>query len=65
LTQDSVQAVREDGSPVTVVTQSQNQVATLLPFLLLLQPSSSTGGAKGPFGDSMMTLLFALLLTKR
>jgi predicted RNase H-like nuclease (RuvC/YqgF family) len=65
LTQESVDATDASGRNVKVVTQSQNQLASILPFLLLFQPSAGSNGSKGPLGDSTMPLLLVLLLAKR
>jgi cysteinyl-tRNA synthetase len=64
LTQQTVDATDANGRAVRVVTQSQNQLASILPFLLLMQPASAGDAAKGPLGDSTMTLMLALLLNK-
>jgi predicted RNase H-like nuclease (RuvC/YqgF family) len=67
LTQETVDATDANGAQVKVVTQSQNQLASILPFLLLMQPGYGGGadGAKGPFGDSSTMLLMILLLSRR
>jgi hypothetical protein len=66
LTQETTDATDENGNPVKVVTQSNNQLATLLPLLLLL-PGYSGGDNKGGFGggDSTMLLLLVLLLGRK
>ena len=65
LTQDTVQATNQaTGQPVQVVTQSQNQFATMLP-LLLLMGGSSGDSAKGPLGDQTTTLLLFMLLSRK
>jgi hypothetical protein len=64
LTQETVDTTDDEGRSVKLVTQSQNQLASILPFFLLMTPSG-TDAAKGPFGDSSMLLIFALLLSKR
>lgn len=65
LTQESVDTTDATGRQVKVVTQSQNQLASILPFLLLTQSSVGTDGGKGPFGDGIMGLLPILLLIRR
>jgi predicted RNase H-like nuclease (RuvC/YqgF family) len=66
LTQETTDATDDQGRTVKVVTQSQNQLATLLPLLLLL-PGYSGGDGKGPLGggDSTMMLLLLVLLLGR
>jgi hypothetical protein len=66
LTQETTDATDDSGRTVKVVTQSQNQLATLLP-LLLLMPGYSGGDGKGGFGggDSTMLLLLVLLLGRK
>jgi hypothetical protein len=64
LTQQSVDGTDDNGRPIKVVTQSQNQMATILPLLLLMQPSSAADGNKGPLGDSMMPLFLLMLLNR-
>jgi hypothetical protein len=66
LTQETTDATDDQGRQVKVVTQSQNQLALLLPLLLLL-PGYSGGDGKGPLGggDSMMMLLLLIVLLGR
>ena len=52
------------GQPVRVVTQSQNQLTTLLPLLLLL-PGTSGGGDPAKGGLDLTTLLLVVLLSGR
>lgn len=66
LTTETVKAQDPDGKEITVVTQSQNQFASFLPFLLLMGGGMGGGGgdsSKGPLGDS--STLFLLLLLGR
>jgi hypothetical protein len=65
LMQDTVPAPTAGGGTVQVVTQSQNQIATLLPLLLLMGGSQGGDASRGPLGDQTTTLLFFLLLTKK
>ena len=67
MTNSSVDARDINGNQIKVVTKSGNQLGTLLPFLLLLTPSTgSADGSKGPLGgDSTMLLLMAVLLSDR
>lgn len=67
LTQETTDATDDQGRSVKVVTQSQNQLATLLPLLLLLPGYSGGGDGKGPLGggDSTMMLLLLVLLLGR
>ncbi|GAA0920738.1 hypothetical protein [Virgisporangium aurantiacum] len=69
LTQETADSTDENGNPVKVVTQSQNQLATLLPLLLLLGPGMGGGGdGKGGLGggdSTMMLLLLVLVLGKK
>jgi hypothetical protein len=67
LTQESTDATDDSGRTVKVLTQSQNQLSTLLP-LLLLMPGFSGGDGKGGFGggdSTMMPLLLVLLLGRK
>jgi predicted RNase H-like nuclease (RuvC/YqgF family) len=58
------QTLRDNtGQPVRVVTQSQNQLASLLPILLLMPGTSGADGAKG--GLDMTTLLLVVMLAGR
>jgi hypothetical protein len=51
---------------VKVVTASDNQLTSLLPFLLLMAPPSTADGAsKGPFGDTLGIVLLASVLGKK
>jgi predicted RNase H-like nuclease (RuvC/YqgF family) len=59
----TVTALDSDGKEVQVLTQNSNQLATILPFLLLGGTSSEPG--KGGFGDPMTLILFALLSSKK
>jgi hypothetical protein len=65
ISQDTTDAQDAEGRPIKVVTQSQNQLSTLLPLMLLMPGMSGGGGtdaAKGPMGDmTTMLLLFVLL----
>ena len=66
LTQETTDAEDDQGRPIKVVTQSQNQLSLLLPLLLLLPGSTGgTDGAKGPFGDMTMLLPLFVLLGRR
>lgn len=65
LTQQTVDATDANGQSVRVVTQSQNQLATLLPLLLIMPGSYGGDGAKGPLGDGILPLLLILTLTDR
>ncbi|MFJ5546333.1 hypothetical protein [Streptomyces sp. NPDC093225] len=65
LTQESVDA-SVGSKPVKVVTQSQNQFATLMPLLLLMPGMSGGDAGKGGLGGDMMTnLLLLSMLTKK
>jgi hypothetical protein len=66
ITQGSVAATDSaTGREVRVVTQSQNQFASFLPFLLLMGGGMSGGDAsKGPLGDSTTTLLLLMMLNR-
>lgn len=64
LTQESVNATDAQGNQVRVVTQSQNQIASLLPLFLLMGAGSSSDG-KGPFGDGISPLLLLLLINRK
>jgi len=64
VTQETVPATNTaTGQQVQVVTQSQNQLAGMLPFILLM--GGSSGDSKGPLGDQTTTLLLALTLMRR
>lgn len=64
-TQDSVQATNTaTGQQVKLVTQSDNQFGTILPFLLLMGGTSGDS-TKGPLGDQTMMLMFFLLLGRK
>lgn len=65
LTQETIEVKDKDDRTVKVVTQSQNQIATLLPFLLLMGGTGGDAGAKGPLGDGMLPLLLIVSLTGR
>lgn len=67
LSQESIEGTDDSGRSVRVLTQSQNQLTTLLPLLFLL-PGYSGGDSKGGFGggdSTMMLLLLVLLLGRR
>ena len=61
LSQESIEATDDSGRSVRVLTQSQNQLTTLLPLLLLL-PGYSGGDSKGAFGGGDSTMMLLLLL---
>lgn len=66
LTQNTVPAADANGQPIQVVTQSQNQLATFLPVLLLMGGGMSGGDpSKGPMGDSTSMLMLLLLLGRK
>jgi predicted RNase H-like nuclease (RuvC/YqgF family) len=70
LNQDTTDATDDQGRPIKVLTQSQNQLTTLLPLLLLLPGYSSGGDGRGGGGlgggdSTMMTLLLVLLLSRK
>jgi len=63
---ETVTLQNEEGKDVKVVGQSDNQLAGILPFLLLMGGGSSGGDAsKGPLGDSTSLLLMALVLSRK
>jgi hypothetical protein len=62
LSQETTDATDEQGNPVKLVTQSQNQLSLLLPLLLLMPGYSGSGSdGKGPMDTTMLLLLFLLL----
>lgn len=65
LTQATVPATNANGETIQVVTQPQNQLTSILPFLLLMGGGMSGGDSKGPFGDSSSMLLLILLLNRK
>jgi predicted RNase H-like nuclease (RuvC/YqgF family) len=67
LTQETVPATGAQGQQLQVVTQSQNQFASILPFLLLMggMGGSSGDSSKGPLGDQSSMLMLLLLLSRK
>jgi hypothetical protein len=66
LTQETTTAQDENGNPIKVVTQSQNQLATMLPLFLLMPGLSGGDGKSGGFGgDSTMLLLLVMLMGRK
>lgn len=71
LSQSSEELEVRDGETVKkvkVITPSDNQLSTLLPFLLLMQPPTppdAAATAKGPFGDPLGIVLLATVLGKK
>lgn len=64
---DSIEVTKDDGSTAKVATQSSNQLATLLPILLLFgggYGSGSGDGKPGGLGDPVMLILLLTLLNK-
>lgn len=52
------------GKSVKVLTRSDNQLASLLPLLLLMSPGAGAGDGKGPLGgDNTMMLMMLVLLS--
>lgn len=68
LTQETVPATNANGQAIQVVTQPQNQLTSILPFLLLMGGGMSGGGGgggTGPLGDSTTMLMLILLLNRK
>lgn len=66
ISQKTEDVVKRDGTTAKVVTQPNDSLSTVLPFLLLMggnSGDSSSGGMLG--GDSSNTLLLAVLLSRR
>ena len=64
---DTIDVEKDDGQVVKVATQSTNQLASLLPILLLFGGgySSGPGDNKGGLGDPVMLILLVTLLGKK
>ena len=65
ITQKQVTVQNDAGDDIKVLAPADNQLAGILPFLLLLSPSGGAEGAKGPFGDTGSTVLLAAVLANR
>jgi hypothetical protein len=66
LTTETVPATGAQGQQLQVVTQSQNQFASILPFLLLMGGMGGSGdSSKGPLGDQSSMLMLLLLLSRK
>lgn len=69
LISQSTETVSIGDRDVKVVTASDNQLASLLPFFLLMQPptppDASAAAARGPFGDTLGIVLLASVLGKK
>ncbi|MBB5235894.1 hypothetical protein [Deinococcus budaensis] len=68
ISQKTEDVVRADGTTAKVVTQPNDSLTSVLPFLLLMGGNSgdaASGGGGMLGGDSSSTLLLALLLTRR
>ncbi|MBF0686380.1 MAG: hypothetical protein IR158_01250 [Cellulomonas sp.] len=64
----STETATIEGKEVKVVTASDNQIATLLPLMLLMQPPTSpdaSTAARGPFGDPLGMVLMLSVLGKK
>jgi hypothetical protein len=62
ITQKQVTIQNAEGNDVKVLAPVENQLAGMLPLLLLLSPSGGADGTKGPFGDTMGVVLLASVL---